>query len=104
MNRHYLKTWRECTSTEGFPRDGVLCVVFFPYGDRLDGSTVGPIAMAYHRKGCGWVYADEPTRLRFEPCYWKPFSELTGETITWRFAARDARASLAKRKKLAMGE
>ncbi len=60
------------------PRKGVLCVTYFPmvkhYVPRE--RTSGPIAMAYYREGVGWIYADEPTPLRFEPAYWREYNEI----------------------------
>jgi hypothetical protein len=60
--------------SEGLPKEGILCVVYFPMGhNRLNDDTYGPIAMAYHREEEGWIYADEPTPLRFKPYYWQEF-------------------------------
>jgi hypothetical protein len=60
----------------GEPQEGVLYLAFLPIGDFLPieegGETmcVGSMAAAYYRKNQGWIYADEPTPLRFEPAYW----------------------------------
>lgn len=69
------KNWTE--ATEALPEEGVLCVAFFPLVEnQLTGQTTGPTAMAYYRNGAGWVYADEPTSLRFTPTHWRPFGDL----------------------------
>lgn len=38
----------------------------------------GPISLAYYRKDEGWIYADNPRKLNWNPillktAYWKPF-------------------------------
>ena len=64
-----IKQWNDVT--ERLPEEGILCIVYHPMGeDRVTGKTSGPIAMAYYRKDEGWIYADQPTPLRFKPCYW----------------------------------
>jgi len=60
----------------GNPKPGVLYVAYFPVGDTYDGVTFGHIAMAYFRTGEGWVYADTPIPLKFEPFWFKPWEDL----------------------------
>jgi len=87
MNYDAVKRW--CRCEEGLPDAGVLCVVVFPLGEEVDKNRcVGPSATAYYREDEGrWVYADTPSRLRFDPYYWCPLDDLLtanvkGETQT----------------------
>ena len=68
---------------DSLPDEGTLYICYFPIAEnRLTGQTIGPSAMAYYRPGTGWVYADEPTPLRFKPYYWMEavFPELPRNT------------------------
>lgn len=79
MQYDVVKMWNRCE--ESLPAEGVLCAVFFPLGviQSEPQESVGPAALAYYRalEG-GWVYADEPTPLRFDPVYWVAMSSLMG--------------------------
>ena len=56
------------------PEEGALCLVIFPVAElSLSENVPCHSATAYFRHGV-WVYADEPTALRFEPCYYLPIS------------------------------
>jgi hypothetical protein len=77
-----LKNWNK--SEDGLPEEGCLCVVYFPMGLHIsmteggDDITTGPITLAYYRKDEGWIYADNPRKLNWNPifldaAYWKPF-------------------------------
>jgi len=71
MNKH---EWNKVK--DGLPAEGTLCIVYFPFViNNITSKTVGPIAMAYYLEKEGWVYADTPSPLRFEPCYWRPWDE-----------------------------
>ena len=70
--------WKK--TAEILPEDGVLCLVYLPIGvDMLRGESVGPITAAYHREVEGWIYADTPTRVRFDPFYWIALKEIDKE-------------------------
>jgi hypothetical protein len=80
-----LKNWNK--SKDGLPEEGVLCIVYFPIGIyqiQDDGDldmTTGPITLAYYRNTEGWIYADTPRKLNWDPifleaAYWKPFESL----------------------------
>lgn len=79
ITRRSLKHWNKVK--DGLPDSGHLCVVYFPYGVHIsmaeqgEDVTAGPIALAYYRESEGWVYADNPSKLRFEPYYWRRFLE-----------------------------
>ena len=69
MNKDWIKV------KDKMPEEGILCIVYFPIGEnKLTGKTMGPTATAYFRKEEGWIYADTPYKLRFEPYYWQPFN------------------------------
>lgn len=68
------KNW--VTVKERLPDEGVLCEVYFPMGqNNLTGETTGPITLAYYRKAEGWIHADVPTKLAWEPYYWQPYDK-----------------------------
>lgn len=64
------------------PDPGVLCIAFFPMGEIRQMTDdcvriIGPTATAYFDKTIGgWIYADEPTPLRFNPTHWRAIGEL----------------------------
>ena len=56
------------------PEEGALCIVIFPVAElSLSENVPCHSATAYFRRGV-WIYADEPTDLRFEPYYYLPIS------------------------------
>ena len=79
IKRSSLEKWfkaKEQLPHEG-PHEGVLCVVFMPIGENnFTGEVMGLIALAYFRSTGGWIYADIPRSLQWEPYYWYPFDDL----------------------------
>lgn len=64
---------------DGVPKEGELCVIYFPFAvNNLTGKTTGQMAMAYFRDDEGWIYADKPTPVRFDPYYWIPWEAFVG--------------------------
>ena len=57
------------------PQTGVLYIAYKPIAAWNDGTTSGDIALAYFRTAEGWIYADKPTPLRFQPDWFLPLSE-----------------------------
>jgi len=57
---------------DALPPAGALCLIAEPIGDCLiNGETMCRSTTAYCRDGA-WIYADEPTIVRFDPVYWTP--------------------------------
>lgn len=76
-----MSTEKEDLAAEGWrriaddpPPRNVLCVIFFPLcvcqGISGGNTYHGPITVAYWRDPV-WVYADQPTKVRFEPSHWR---------------------------------
>ena len=66
MDKNWIKV------SDRLPDEGTLCLVYFPMGlDLFTRQTTGPSTVAFYRKDEGWVYADTPTKLRFDPYYWQ---------------------------------
>ncbi|MCK4789170.1 MAG: hypothetical protein KAV87_35840 [Desulfobacteraceae bacterium] len=67
-----MKIGKRHKVSDELPGVGVLCVVTFPLSvQSLTGKVCGHSATAYYRKdNGGWIYADVPSKLRFEPYYW----------------------------------
>ncbi len=69
--------WRKVLDC-GMPKNGELCIAYYPIGEMWNNETTGIIALAYYRHDEEeWVYASTSRKVEFKPAYWKPFSEVS---------------------------
>ncbi len=71
-------------TAERLPPVGTLCFIATPVGGCvINGETSCHSATAYYRDG-SWIYADEPTPVRFVPVYWSAIIiKRKGDTCRW---------------------